>query len=168
MAAIPKEMQVVMASTTLGVLLLEDETLISMDLEAALRLEGFDVTTAASCTEAHAWLDRNIPDIVIVDIELRDGNCTEVVARLVEAKVPFVVHSGDYSSSYVGTPFARGAWVGKPAAPEELIRAMRAALGGFAQPSVQVVLVKAGDVDELARIGDMEHAARNGHGAAFA
>ena len=124
-----------MAINASNALLLEDEPLICMDLETILRTEGFDVTTRMSCVEANAWLDRHRPDIVIVDIELRDGPCTEVMARLIDANIPFVVHTGDHPSFHVGTPFARGVWVGKPAAPDELIQALKAALDGQKQIS---------------------------------
>lgn len=112
-------------------LLLEDEPLISMDLEVTLGAEGFDVFTVMSCVEASSWLDKRVPDVVIVDIELRDGSCTEVVARLVETNIPFVVHTGEHPALHAGTSFAKGAWVGKPAAPDELIQAVRAAVDGF-------------------------------------
>lgn len=117
-----------MATNASNALLLEDEPLICMELESILRTEGFDVTTAMSCVESNAWLDHHRPDVVIVDIELRDGPCTAVINRLVEANIPFVVHTGDSQSFHTGTPFARGAWVGKPAAPNELILALKLAL----------------------------------------
>lgn len=109
-------------------LLLEDEPLICMELESILRTEGFDVTTAMSCLDANAWLDHHRPDVAIVDIELRDGPCTAVINRLIDANIPFVVHTGDSRSFHIGTPYARGAWVGKPAAPDELILALKLAL----------------------------------------
>lgn len=117
-----------MAINASNALLLEDEPLICMELESILRTEGFDVTTAMSCVEADAWLDHHRPDVVIVDIELRDGPCTSVINRLIHANIPFVVHTGDSQSFHLGTPFARGAWVGKPAAPDELILALKLAL----------------------------------------
>lgn len=117
-----------MAINASNALLLEDEALICMELEPILRAEGFEVTTAMSCLEANAWLDHHRPDVVIVDIELRDGPCTAVIDRLIDANIPFVVHTGDSKSFHLGTPFVRGAWVGKPAAPDELIMAMKLVL----------------------------------------
>jgi two-component system, response regulator PdtaR len=117
-----------MASTASVALLLEDEPLISMDLELTLGNAGFDVTTVMSCEEALDWLGMARPDIVIVDIELRDGRSDKVVERLVEDDIPFIVHSGDHPSMQVDTPFAHGRWVSKPAAPDELVQAARALL----------------------------------------
>lgn len=109
-------------------LLLEDEPLISLDLEQTLEAAGFAVTTIMSCEEADGWLAMLRPDVVVVDIELRDGRSDKIVERLVEDDIPFIVHSGDHPSMHVGTPFAHGRWVNKPTAPGELIGAVRALL----------------------------------------
>lgn len=109
-------------------LLLEDEPLIAMDLELTLRNAGFDVTTVMSCEEARDWLAIARPDIVIVDIELRDGRSDKVVEGLLEDNIAFIVHSGDHPSMHVDTPFAHGRWVNKPAAPDELLEAARSLL----------------------------------------
>lgn len=108
-------------------LLLEDEPLISMDVEITLVDAGFEVHCAMSCKDANAWLDNHRPDVVIVDIVLRDGHCTEVVSRLLQAKIPFIVHSGDSPSTHIGTPFELGAWVAKPSIPNALLQAATAA-----------------------------------------
>lgn len=68
------------------------------------------------------------PDIVIVEIMLRDGPADRVVQRLIEGYIPFVAHSGDHPSQHSGTPFEHGAWVAKPAAPDDLIGATKALL----------------------------------------
>lgn len=125
-----------MAKNTPTVLLLEDEPLIFMDIEAALKAEGFEVATVMSCLDANAWLDHCKPDLVVVDIELRDGTCTDVVIRLLKWHIPFVVHTGDHPSFYGGTPFAHGTWVGKPAATEELVQALKDAF--FARKGEQL------------------------------
>lgn len=102
-------------------LLLEDEPLISMDIEMTLEAAGFDVATVMSSADANAWLDGNAADVAIVDIMLRDGRCDEFVSRLEKAGVPFVVHSGDLPGAYDGTPFAQGVCLNKPAQAEELV-----------------------------------------------
>lgn len=102
-------------------MLLEDEPLIAMDVEMLLGGAGFDVSCVASCRDAHSWLDRHLPDVVIVDIKLSDGHCTDFVARLIEANIPFVVHSGDTVSMHADTPFSHGTWVNKPCAGDELV-----------------------------------------------
>lgn len=115
----------VMSANAVLTLLLEDEPLIAMDIELTLRGAGFDVTTVVTCEEANNWLEICRPDIVIVDIELRDGPCHKIAEYLTEEKIPFIVHSGDHPSMHVDTPFAQGRWISKPAAADELIGAAR-------------------------------------------
>lgn len=112
-----------MPSNTSVALLLEDEPLIALDLERMLGSAGFDVTTVISCEEATDWLAICRLDIVIVDILLRDGPSDQVVERLISDGIPFIVHSGDHPGMHVGSPFANGRWVNKPAAPGELVGA---------------------------------------------
>jgi DNA-binding response OmpR family regulator len=109
-------------------LLLEDEPLISMDLEQTLAGAGFNVTTVMSCTEAEDWLAMCRPDLVIVDLTLRDGPSDHIVERLAESKIPFIIHSGDHPDQHLGTPFTHGRRVSKPASADELIDAARAVL----------------------------------------
>lgn len=109
-------------------LLLEDEPLIALDIETILEGAGFDVTTVMSREEANDWLAICRPDIVVVDIILRDGPCHELVEHLIERNIPFIVHSGDHPSMHVDTPFAHGRWVNKPAEDGILIDAARALL----------------------------------------
>lgn len=47
------------------------------------------------------------PDVVIVDIVLRDGPSDQVVERLVSDGIPFIVHSGEHPGMHVGSPFAK-------------------------------------------------------------
>lgn len=117
-----------MLTKTSVALLLEDEPLIALDLEQMLEEAGFDVSIVMTCADASAWLEIHRPDIVIVDIELRDGRPDHFVERLVHDDVPFIVHSGDHPDQHAGTPFAQGLWISKPAEPDELTGAARALL----------------------------------------
>lgn len=104
-------------------LLLEDEPLISMDIEQMLEEAGFAVTAILSCAQAAQWLDNNHPDIAVVDILLRDGAADQIAQRLIDLSIPFIVHSGDHPNLRVGTPFEHGTWVSKPAVDNELVDA---------------------------------------------
>lgn len=117
-----------MLTKTSVALLLEDEPLIALDLEQMLVEAGFDVSIVMTCADASAWVEIHRPDIVIVDIELRDGRPDHFVERLVHDDVPFIVHSGDHPDQHAGTPFEQGLWIGKPAEPDELTGAARALL----------------------------------------
>lgn len=76
------------------VLVLEDEVLISMDLEATLIDAGFAVALARSCAEAADFLDDHRPDVAIRDVRLSDGDCTVTAKALVSLGMPFILHTG--------------------------------------------------------------------------
>src|SRR4051812_19241315 len=107
-------------------LLLEDEPLIAMDVEASLKAEGFAVACLDSCAAAADWLRSNPPpSVAILDVELRDGPCHEVAQRLIDLEVPFVVHSAIPTSLTQDGPFAAGVWLPKPSSTGELMETVQ-------------------------------------------
>jgi len=115
---------------TPNILILEDEALIALDVETTLNdIEAGCVTSFASCADALKWLAENTPDIAIIDIFLRDGECMEVADILVERGVPFVVHSARRKVTHESHRiFLKGIWVPKPAVPNDLARTVEAQL----------------------------------------
>jgi two-component SAPR family response regulator len=120
----------VVSMHTPNILILEDEALIALDVETTLTdIKAGSVTNIASCAEALKWLAENTPDIAIIDIFLRDGECIEVAEILVERDVPFIVHSArrkvTHDSHHI---FLKGIWIPKPAVPNDLARTVEAQL----------------------------------------
>ena len=63
------------AESTTSVLIIEDEPLISMQLEDLVRSLGHEVCgTAATRTQAKAVVNENMPGLVLADIQLADGS----------------------------------------------------------------------------------------------
>jgi DNA-binding response OmpR family regulator len=120
----------VMQTHSQTVMILEDEALIALDIEKLLDDAGFaDVSVFGSCTGALAWLARNTPDVAVVDIFLRDGECIEVADILVERSVPFVVHSARRKvTSEAHRVFLHGEWIAKPVDPAVLIAKVKGCL----------------------------------------
>ncbi|MBI5689324.1 MAG: response regulator [Verrucomicrobia bacterium] len=73
----------------------DDEGLLILMAET-LRGEGYLVDTAGSATAARAWLDRHVPDLMILDLKLPDGSGPDLVASLQRDRsaVPFAVVTG--------------------------------------------------------------------------
>ena len=111
-----------------SVVVLEDEALIALDVEEALRDAGFNVLAVmSSCADALEWLEANSPDIAVLDIDLRDGNCVSIAGLLCARNIPFVVHSGSSSGSGYHDPiFLKGRWVSKPSLHSDLTNAVLA------------------------------------------
>jgi DNA-binding response OmpR family regulator len=106
-------------------LIVEDQALIGMSIEAYLEDMGFEVGgPISSCAEACAWLDANTPRFALIDFKLKDGVATPLARKLREQGVPFVVYSGlprlrDLPPEFDGAP-----WIEKPIARENLVRAL--------------------------------------------
>jgi DNA-binding response OmpR family regulator len=113
-----------------NILLLEDEALIALDVERTLAdAQIGQATSFASCAGALSWLETNTPDVAVVDIFLRDGECDEVAKILVARGVPLVIHSarrGAASDNH--RVFLSGTWICKPSDPSELTRAVKTCL----------------------------------------
>ena len=113
-------------TTPVVVLLLEDEALIAIDLEFALREAGLEVVVFTHCAQADDWLETNSPHIAIIDITLADGVCIKTASTLAERKIPFIVHSGHAEiSEHKGTVFEVGHWISKPAQGCDVILSAR-------------------------------------------
>jgi two-component system KDP operon response regulator KdpE len=67
---------------TLRVLVVEDDREIRALVQASLSVEGFEVQTAASLSEAHAMLRHSPPDVIVLDLGLPDGDGESLLAAL--------------------------------------------------------------------------------------
>ena len=98
------------------VLVVEDELLIGMDLADELEGQGFSVAGPVKTgAAALAWLADNTPDLVILDIWLRGGDCLDVARELRRKRVPFVFFTGDPGWPPLQAEFADIRCVRKPA-----------------------------------------------------
>src|SRR3954470_12415030 len=76
-------------------LVVEDQALIGMALEASLADAGFNIAGPFTrAVDALGYLERHTPDIALLDLVLGDGPCTEVASALRDRGVPFAVYSG--------------------------------------------------------------------------
>jgi signal transduction histidine kinase len=78
------------------VLVVDDDEGLLVLMAETLRSENFEVATAESAKTARAWLEGNTPDLMILDLKLRDGSGPALVAGLqpTRAPVPFMVVTG--------------------------------------------------------------------------
>jgi DNA-binding response OmpR family regulator len=104
-------------------LIVEDEALISLDLEDAFSATGFAVAGPfARCADALLWLEKVTPDLAVLDTVLQDGSCAQLAAELRRRHIPFIIYSGltgdDSASELNDVP-----WVDKPSPAEVVLRA---------------------------------------------
>ena len=76
-------------------LIVEDQALIGMSLEAFLEDNGYDVVGPfLRKAPALEWLKHDTPELALLDVMLPDGSSVELAAQLKARAVPFAVYSG--------------------------------------------------------------------------
>jgi two-component SAPR family response regulator len=116
-------------------LVVEDEALIGMALEASLEEAGYNAAGPfPSRASALAWLDSETPSFAILDYALQDGACVELARVLRQRSVPFIVYSGYRLSADVPPEFRGVTWIEKPVTREALIRAVAEMLPSAPNP----------------------------------
>ena len=111
-------------------LVVEDEMLLAMDIEALLEEQGCEVLEpACSVKRALAVLEASRPDAASLDMNLNGESSAPVAAALRERNIPFVVVTG-YSGKHGEDPMFRDApLLKKPYDGGELVRAIADLLG---------------------------------------
>ena len=107
------------------ILIVEDESILALDLENRLTREGCDVIGLAS-REAKALklLEREQPYAVVLDLNLNGKLPTDLVDALVARQIPFVIVTGCGKLGF-DSPALQGApRLHKPIKTEELVRAL--------------------------------------------
>jgi DNA-binding NarL/FixJ family response regulator len=113
------------------ILIVEDEALVALDIEQVLRSAGFEVvgiadTQAAAVAEA----TRLAPDLILMDITLREGNGIEA-ARALGARVPIVFVSANADQGTLAAAHAArpAGFIRKPFGPDELVATVGHVIG---------------------------------------
>ncbi|WP_114943526.1 response regulator [Microvirga calopogonii] len=103
-------------------MIVEDQALIGMSLEAFLEDAGFAVAGVfMSNVQALQWLESNAPDVAILDLMIKDGTSLEIARALRNRGIPFTVYSG-LPPKADGPPELRNVpWLEKPVSRETLL-----------------------------------------------
>ncbi len=128
------------------VLVVEDEESFSDALSYMLRKEGFEVSVAATGTQALTEFDRTGADIVLLDLMLPEMSGTEVCRQMRQkSNVPIIMVTARDSEidKIVGLEIGADDYVTKPYSPRELVARVRAVLRRRAsdsqEPSTQTL-----------------------------
>jgi two-component system, OmpR family, response regulator RegX3 len=111
------------------VLFVEDEESISGPFSSALTREGFDPVVAGSLAEARSELARGLPDLVLLDLMLPDGDGRDLARELrASSEVPIIMLTarGTELERVVGLELGADDYVTKPFSLRELTARIRA------------------------------------------
>lgn len=112
-----------------SVLVIEDQFLIAIDTEQALRAAGAaDVRLASSVRDALEMLMSFVPDVVVLDFVLGDGTGADVAKVLVERQVPFVFSTGYGDNVPIPGPYRHVPTVRKPFSVDDLVSQLNLAV----------------------------------------
>jgi two-component system, OmpR family, KDP operon response regulator KdpE len=124
------------------VLLVEDDRELRALLQSSLALEGFQVRSAASLSEARALLEHDGPELLILDLGLPDGDGATLVREVRRSSaLPILVVSARHLEAQKVALLDAGAddYLSKPFGIAELLARMRVALrhrGTTLEPAV--------------------------------
>ncbi len=116
---------------TLRVLVVEDDREIRSLMQSSLAVEGFDVQTAVTLSEASALIRHALPDIVVLDLGLPDGDGVELVHSIRKHhSLPILIVSARHQEAQKIQMLDAGAddYLVKPFSVGELLARIRVAL----------------------------------------
>ena len=119
-------------------MIVEDQALIGMSLEASLEEAGFQVAGVfMSNAQALQWLEGDAPDIAVLDIMIKDGTSLEIARALKRLGVPFAIYSGLPPKADCPPELQNVLWLEKPASREILLNV----LGQLAAPEGEKIVL---------------------------
>ena len=116
---------------TLRVLIVEDDRELRALMQSALSVEGFEVQTAVSVSEAGALVRHRPPDVIVLDLGLPDGDGIELVREVRrQHSLPILVVSARHQEAQKILLLDAGAddYLTKPFSVGELLARIRVAL----------------------------------------
>jgi two-component system KDP operon response regulator KdpE len=116
---------------TLRLLVVEDDREIRALMQSSLSVEGFEVQTAVTLSEAMALLRHNPPDVIVLDLGLPDGDGLQLVQAVRQQRsVPIIVVSARHQEAQKIALLDAGAddYLTKPFSVGELLARIRVAL----------------------------------------
>ena len=116
---------------SLRILVVEDDREIRAMMQSSLSVEGFEVQTAVSMSEASALLRHALPDVMVLDLGLPDGDGVELVHEVrKQHSLPILVVSARHQEAQKIQLLDAGAddYLTKPFSVSELLARIRVAL----------------------------------------
>jgi two-component system, OmpR family, KDP operon response regulator KdpE len=132
------------------VLVIDDEAAILRFLKPALEANNYEMSSAGTVAEGIKRIASEVPDIVLLDLGLPDGDGKDVIKRAREwSDVPIIVLSAREreTEKIEALDFGADDYVNKPFNVGELLARMRTALRHRMQRKAEIPLLRVGDLE---------------------
>ncbi len=114
------------------ILLVEDDFALAMGTEFALQAEGYEVLKAKNVAEARMVTEASLPDLILLDVMLPDGNgyelCREIRNKGNMVPIIFLTAVGEEANIVQGLELGADDYVTKPYRVKELLSRIAANL----------------------------------------
>jgi DNA-binding response OmpR family regulator len=106
----------------LRILVAEDEYITGFDLCDTFEEAGYEVEGPhAGISSAMLACQKEKPDLVLLDVELSDGETFELAQKLMDENVPVILHSAPENTRALAARFPRATTLSKPCPPAKLL-----------------------------------------------
>ncbi len=106
-----------------SILVVEDEPLIALDVQSALKNAGASILAATDATDAVRLVASSKLAAAVLDVDLGDLDCWVVCRLLARGNVPFLFYTG-YTQSEVFKDWPEAPVLAKPASHEQIVAAV--------------------------------------------
>jgi len=103
-----------------SVLIVEDETLITLELRNALHIAGANILAATNIKDALELIEYARICGAILDVNLGGHDCSSICTALTKRSIPFMFYTG-YSSAAALTAWPHAPAISKPAASSTMV-----------------------------------------------
>jgi len=113
------------------VLVVDDDARLREFVRVNLEMDGYEVREASSAEEGLAVLDKELPDLILLDVMMPGMNGFEMLRRVQEqhgsGTIPVIMFSGKVDEHSAEEARERGAqaFIGKPFDPQQLIESTK-------------------------------------------
>jgi DNA-binding response OmpR family regulator len=112
------------------ILIVEDELLVAMDVEATLRDQSWEVLgPVPNVARALSLLETETPDAVCLDMNLNGTTSVGIAKVLKQRGIPFVIVTGYNDRNVIDPAFKGAPIVHKPFSANELVNVITQLLG---------------------------------------
>ncbi len=117
------------------ILVVDDDPYILMSLEFLMKKNGFDVMVARNGTEALDLVEKQLPDLVLLDIMMPDVDGYEICKhiksskKLKEAKVVFMSAKSKEADIKKGYDLGASLYITKPFSTREMMKQIKELIG---------------------------------------